>query len=102
MRIEKYLFYKNLSKHVLLLNVKGLVTQSCLTLCDPMDCSSPGSSVRGISRARILEWLPFPSPGDLPDPQIELMSPALTGRFFTTEPPGKPCLSLPSWRFTYK
>ena len=33
-----------------------LVAQSCLTLCDPMDCSSPGFSVRGISQARILEW----------------------------------------------
>ena len=34
--------------------------------------------------------LPFPSPGDLPDPGIEPVSPALAGRFFTTEPPGKP------------
>ena len=57
MRIEKYLFYKNLSKHVLLLNVKGLVTQSCLTLCDPVDCSPPGSSVHGILQARVLEWV---------------------------------------------
>ena len=36
--------------------------------------------------------LPFPSPGDLPDPRIELASPALVGRFFTTEPPGKALL----------
>ena len=34
-----------------------------------MDCSLPGSSVHGISQARILEWLPFPSPGDLPNPE---------------------------------
>ena len=34
-----------------------LVTQSCQTLCDPMDCSLPGSSVHGISQARILEWI---------------------------------------------
>ena len=33
------------------------VTQSCLTLCDPMDCSPPGSSVHGILQARILEWV---------------------------------------------
>ena len=33
--------------------------------------------------------LPFPSPGDLPDPEIEALSPALAGRFFTAEPPGK-------------
>ena len=33
------------------------VTQSCLTLCDPMDCSPPGSAVHGILQARILEWV---------------------------------------------
>ena len=68
--------------------VKSLV--SCLTLCDPMDYSPPGSSLHGILQARILEWLPFSSPGDLPDPGIEpvsLMSPALAGRFFTREAP---------------
>ena len=37
-----------------------LVAQSCLTLCDPMDCSPPGSSVRGILQARILEWVAVP------------------------------------------
>ena len=52
-----------------------------------MDCSFPGSSVYGILQARIWETLPFPSPGDLPNPGIEpmsLMSPALAGGFFTT------------------
>ena len=53
-----------------------------------MDCSPPGSSAYGILQARILEWVPFPSPGDLPDPGTEPMSPALAGEFFTTEPPG--------------
>ena len=38
-----------------------LVTQSCLTLCDSMDCSPPGSSVHGILQARILEWVAMPS-----------------------------------------
>ena len=33
------------------------VAQSCLTLSDPMDCSPPGSSVRGIFQARVLEWV---------------------------------------------
>ena len=42
--------------------VKVLVTQSCLTLCDPMDCSPPGSSVHGILQARILEWVAIPFP----------------------------------------
>ena len=54
-----------------------------------MDSSLPGSSVHGILQARILAWVPFPSPGDLPDPGIEPTSPALAGGFFTTEPPGK-------------
>ena len=49
----------------------------CPTLCDPMDCSPLGSSVQGILQPRILEWEPFPSPGDLPDPGIEPASPAL-------------------------
>ena len=38
-----------------------LFAQSCLTLCDPMDCSPPGSSVHGIPQARILEWVAMPS-----------------------------------------
>ena len=47
-------------------SVKVLVTQSCPTLCDPMDCSPPGSSVNGIIQARIRSGLPLPSPGDPP------------------------------------
>ena len=50
----------------------------------PMDCSPPGSSVNGIFQERILEWVLFPTSGDLPNPGIELMSPALAGRVFTT------------------
>ena len=42
------------------LKVKVLVTQSCLTLCDPMDYSPPGSCVHGILQARILEWVVIP------------------------------------------
>ena len=45
--------------------------------CDPIDCSLPGSSVHGILQARIMEWVAISSPGDLPDPGIELRSPAL-------------------------
>ena len=44
------------------------VAQLCPTLCDPMDYSLSGSSIRGIFQARILSWMTFPSPGDLPDP----------------------------------
>ena len=68
------------------------VSQSCLTLCDPMDCSPSGSSVYGIYRQEYQSGLPVPSPGDLPDPGMEpesLVSPVLAGGFFTTMPPGK-------------
>ena len=44
----------------------------------------------GFPRQEYWSGLPFPSPGDLPDPGIKPMSPALAGGFFTTEPPGKP------------
>ena len=44
----------------------------------------------GFPRLEYWSGLPFPSPGDLLDPGIELQSPALAGKFFTTEPPGKP------------
>ena len=65
------------------------VAQSCPTLCDPVDCSPPGSSIHGILQAGILEWLPFPSRGDLPNPGIEPRSPALQADAVTSEPPGK-------------
>ena len=54
-----------------------LVAQLCLTLCNPMDYSPRGSSVHGISKARILEWVAISSPGDLPNPWIEPMPPVL-------------------------
>ena len=62
-------------------------------VCDAMDCSPPGSSVHGILQARILERLPCPPPGELPNPGTELtslMSPALAGGgFLPLAPPGK-------------
>ena len=67
-----------------------LVTQLCLTLCDPRDCSLPGSSVHGNLQARTLEWVACPPPGDLPDPGIEPGSPALQMGSLPSEPPGKP------------
>ena len=71
-------FYYSLRK-----KMKVLVTQSCPVLCDPMDCSPPGSSVHGILQAGILDWLPFPSPGNLPNPGFETGSPALQANYFT-------------------
>ena len=61
------------------------VTQSCLTLCDPTDYT-----VHGILQARILEWKPFPSPGDLPNPRIKPRSPTLQADSLPAELPGKP------------
>ena len=55
-----------------------------------MDCSLPGSSVHGISQARILGWVAICFCGDLLDLGLETASLAWEGRFFTTEPPGKP------------
>ena len=81
------------------------VIQACPTICNCMDCSLPGSSVHGIFQTRILEWVAVPSPGDLPDPGIEprsLASPALAGRSFTTEPPGKHQYQISKWKFYLK
>ena len=51
--------------------VQVLVAQLCLTLCDPMDCSPPGSSVHGILQAAILEWAAIPfSRGSSWDPNL--------------------------------
>ena len=61
-----------------------MLAQLCLTLWDLIDCSPPGSSVRGVSQARILGQVAFPTPGDLSDPAQSLMPPALVGEFFTS------------------
>ena len=70
------------------------VTQSCLTLSDPMDCSPPGSSIHGIFRATVLEWIAYPSPADLSNPRIESGSPALQTDSLPTELSGKPLEGL--------
>ena len=56
-----------------------------LTLCDSMNCSAPGSSAHGIFQQEFRSGLPFPTPEYLADPEIKPASPALAGRFFTTE-----------------
>ena len=65
------------------------VNQSCPTLCDTLDYAHEASLSIGFYRQEYWSGLPFPSPKDLPDPGIELKSPALAGGFFTTLPPGK-------------
>ena len=59
----------------------------------PLDYSPQGSSVYGILQARILEWLPFPSPGDLPNSGIEPGSLTLQPDSLLSEPQGNPCVS---------
>ena len=56
------------------------VAQSCPTLCDPMDCSLPGSSIHGIFQARVLEWVAIS------------FSPVSEAKFLTAGPPGKSLL----------
>ena len=59
------------------------VTQSCPTLCNPMDCSPPGSSVYGIFQARILEWITLPCSRRSPWTRNETWVSCIAGRFFT-------------------
>ena len=58
--------------------------------CDPMDCSPPGSSIHGISQARVLEWVSMPSSRGYSQPRDRPCVSCLAGRFFTTELAGKP------------
>ena len=67
--------------------VQVLVAQSCPILCDPIDCSLPGSSVHGILQARILEWVPIPFSRGSSRHRIEPGSPALQAGS-PSEPPG--------------
>ena len=60
-----------------------LVTQSCLPLYNPMDCSSPGSSVHGILQARILEWVVVPFSRGSSSPRNRTQVFRIAGRFFT-------------------
>ena len=62
--------------------------QSCLTLYNPMDCRPPASLVHGISRQEYWSGLPFPSPGDLPNPGIEPKFSCIGRQIFYTVLPG--------------
>ena len=68
-----------------------VVTQSCLTLCDPTDYIACQASLSmEFLRQECWSELPFPSPGDLPNPGIKRRSSALQADFSPPEPPGKP------------
>ena len=63
-----------------------LVTWSYSTLCDPMDCSLPGSSIHGIFQARIVEWAAISFSRDFPNSGIKPVSPTLHEDFLLSEP----------------
>ena len=70
--------------------VVDLVTKSCLTVVTPWTVARQAPLSMGFSRQEYWSGLPFPSPGDLPNPGIESMSPALQADSLLIEPPGKP------------
>ena len=84
------------------------VSQSCPGLWDPWTVAHQAPLSMEFSRHKYWRGLPFPTPSDLPNPGFEsesLASPALAGRFFTAESPGKPCFLGPQpkafcWKLT--
>ena len=93
MYICKYMYY--MYAHICI-NLECMRAQLYLTLCDPMDCSPPGSSVHGILQSRILEGVVISfSRGSYPKIRpVFSVSPALAGRFSTAEPPGNPHIDI--------
>ena len=76
-----YIYYIHIYAHV---HVSAKSLQLYLTLCDPINYNLPGFSVHGILQTRILEWVAMPSPRGSSTQGLNLMSPALAARFFTT------------------
>ena len=70
-------------KLIMLNPVEVKVAQSCLTLCDSIDCSLPGSSVYGILQARILEWVAIPFSSGSSEPRDQTRVSCTAGKFFT-------------------
>ena len=66
-----------------------LLAQSCLTLCNPMDCSLPAFFVHGILQARILEWVAMSSSKGSSQPRDQTSVSYLASGYFTAKPPGK-------------
>ena len=73
----------------------GLDTKSCPTLCDPVDLACQAHLFIGFPRQEYQTWLPFPPPGNLPDPGIKPGSPALQVGYLPTEPPRSPLTTMP-------
>ena len=85
-----YLFIKILISLQDIHESESEVAQSCPTLCDPWTVAHQAPLSMGFSRKEYWSGLPFPSPGDLPNPGIESGSPTLQADALTSEPPGKP------------
>ena len=64
-------------------SVCELVVHSCLTVCDPMDGSLPGSSVHGVFQARTLDWVAIPFSRGSSPPRDQTLVSCIAGRFFT-------------------
>ena len=94
--MRKWRFWRKIDLSVCVFKVERLVClhahslQSCLTLCNPINCSPPGSSVHGILQAKILEWVAVSSTGDLPQPGIQPTSPALQAHSLPLSHQGSP------------
>ena len=76
------------------------VAQPCLTLCDPMDCSLPDSSVYGVFQARILEWVAISFSRRFSQPRDWTQVSHIVGRCFVSEPPGKLHIYLGSVKYS--
>ena len=70
--------------------VRVKVAQSCLTVCAPVDCNLPGSSVHGVLQARILEWVAIPFSRGSSHPRNWTQVSRIGGGFFMSEPRGNP------------
>ena len=85
-------FMSQTAKTVQLNESESEVAQPCPTLCNPMDCGLPGSSIHGIFQARIMECVATPSSRGSSQPRDQTCvscNSCITAGFFTTEPPGK-------------
>ena len=83
LRVENNIEMKALVSALYELYALCLVIQSCPTLCDPVDCSPPGSSVHGTLQARIQEWVAMPSYRGSSQPRDQTQVSFIAGRFFT-------------------
>ena len=82
------------------LKMEMLVTQSCVTLCDPMDYSPPGPSLHGISQARILEWVTMPFSRGSSQPGVTLQADSLPSNQIRSVAQSCPTLCDPMNRST--